>query len=42
MRAMDLIVPVFLGVQFVVVLVALASAILFADPHGSLHGRNLR
>ena len=42
MRGLDLIVPIFLAIQFVLVLVALASAILFADPQVSFHARKLR
>jgi hypothetical protein len=42
MRALGLIVPIFLAIQFVVVLVALTSAILFAGPQVPLRGRNLR
>jgi hypothetical protein len=42
MRALDLIVPVFFAIQFVVVLVAVVSAMLLADPEVSLPARNLR
>ena len=42
MRALDLIVPMFFAIQFVVVLVAVVSAMLFADPQVSLRARNLR
>ena len=42
MRALALIVPVFLALQFVLVLIAVVSAMLFADPRGSLLSRNLR
>ncbi len=42
MRALDLIVPMFFAIQFVVVLVALVSAMLFADPEVSHFTRNSR
>ena len=42
MRALGLIVPVFFAVQFVVVLAAVVSAMLFADSHVSLFSRNSR
>jgi hypothetical protein len=42
MRALNLIVPMFFAIQFVLVLVAVVSAMLFADPQASLFNRNLR
>jgi hypothetical protein len=42
MRAMELIVPMFFAIQFVVILVAVVSAMLSADPRVSLRARNLR
>jgi hypothetical protein len=42
MHALNLIVPVFFAIQFVVILVAVVSAMLFADPRVSLRARNLR
>jgi len=42
MRALGLIVPVFFAIQFVLVLIAVVSAMLFADPQGSFLSRNLR
>jgi hypothetical protein len=42
MRAMGLIVPMFFAIQFVLVLVAVVSAMLFADPQVSRVNRNLR
>ena len=42
MRAMNLIVPMLFAIQFVGVLVALVSAILFAGPQVTFHDRNLR
>jgi hypothetical protein len=42
MRVLDLIVPVFFAVQFVIVLVAVAGAILFAGPQVTHFTRNLR
>jgi hypothetical protein len=42
MRALDLIVPVFFAIQFVVVLVAVVAAMLFADPQVSPRARILR
>lgn len=42
MRGLGLIVPVFFAIQFVVVLVAVVAAMLFADPQVSHLGRNLR
>jgi hypothetical protein len=42
MRALNLIVPVFFAIQFVLVLVALVSAMLFGGPQFSARVRNLR
>ena len=42
MHSMELIVPMLFAIQFVVILVAVVSAMLFADPHVSLRARNLR
>jgi len=42
MRGLGLIVPVFFAIQFVVVLAAVVSAMLFADPHASLFSRHSR
>jgi len=42
MGALGLIVPVFLAIQFVLVLVAVVAAMLSADPQNSLFNRNLR
>ncbi|MFZ0962391.1 MAG: hypothetical protein WAO35_15950 [Terriglobia bacterium] len=42
MRALELIVQILFAIQFVVVLVAVASAMLFAEPQVSHLGRNLR
>ena len=36
MSALQLLVPIFLGIQFVLVLLALVSAMLFADPQIAL------
>jgi len=42
MRALGLIVPIFFAIQFVVALVAVVSAMLFADPQVSSFSRNSR
>jgi hypothetical protein len=42
MSAWHLIVPIFLAIQFVVVLAALVSAMLFTDPRVSISNDRLR
>ncbi len=40
MSALHLIIPIFLAIQFVLVLVAMVSAMLFADPQVAVPARN--